>query len=54
MEEGLGLEWRKADEVFKEVTKTRILIEDIYCYALSGTDEVKEAHKRGELMYQSL
>jgi hypothetical protein len=53
-EEGLGSGWRKADYVLEQLRKTRILIEDIYCYALEGTDEVKEAHKRGELKYQNL
>jgi hypothetical protein len=53
-EDGLSLAWKKADEVCKQLRKTRTMIEDIYCYALEGSNEVKEAHKQGKLMYQSL
>lgn len=53
MTDGLSLAWKKAEDVSKKIRATKFMIEDILCYALSGSDEVKEAHERGELAYQN-
>lgn len=52
--DGLGLAWKKAEEVRKQLRNTMSMIEDIYCYALLGPDELKKAHEQRELAYQSL
>jgi hypothetical protein len=52
--DGLGLDWKKAEEVCKELRKTRSMIEDLLCYALLGLDEVKEAYRNGVLNYQNI
>lgn len=50
----LGPGWQEAEDLRLRLTETIRYAEDVLCFALQGTAELKEAHKKKKLLYQQV
>jgi aromatic ring hydroxylase len=51
--DGVGKYYRSVEGTSKRLREVVRLIEDIYCGALMGANELEEMYRRGELQFQS-
>jgi len=51
-EDGVSLTWNHAEDLCKQLRAARCMLEDFFCYALLGFEDVIEAHNKGLMAYQ--